>query len=271
MIFQRYKRICNEHYARKLKLIDHHCIIHGIAHCGKQTLVKSTFKNVVVIKSCLSTARETACALSDSFMHGCVILIPRIDKETHLFCKSVCSLIDEYGSRVKFMLTSTSNSLCDELSSRCSIVHMSPLDRAGKMEVVDYIAQAENIELSQIDIDSLGTTVHDILIQIDLKLRGCHIRNDWKLYASELCTSIDSMSTLQLRTALYKLFVNTENFRDVYLYLAHTLIDLHPIEAQKTYLANKAAHYQHKMHTGNKDIYHTEAFLLFYKKSLQTI
>ena len=182
MLFQKYKRICNEHYVQKLRALDHHCIIHGATHCGKKTLIDSAFDSVFVIE-CFSTARETVYRLSNSIKSGNVILLPRIDQKTAIIRKSVCSLIDQFGSHVKFMVTSTSNTMCNELSSRCGSVHIRRLDRAGKHDVVAYIARAENIDLSHIDIDSLGSTVHDVLIEIELRLRGCHIRNDWRLYA----------------------------------------------------------------------------------------
>lgn len=241
-----------------------HVIVYGTKNVGKLTLVRMTWGDIVHI-ALFAEAKELAERLHNSIVENQVVCVRNIDILRTDQQRHLCSLIDVFH-RVRFVFTTRTNHVSQELKSRCSWHHLKPPTQQHARCVLGEYCSEEHIN----SIWNDRFTMHDLLIALELRKHNIDPTKmeRWKLYAQDLCDNLHKLDTAQIRTRVYKLHTNLVDTTDLIYECCTRLIRNTEDTQSKCAIAQHAAHFEHANRIGNKDVYHIEAFLLSCKKLL---
>ena len=268
-IFNKYKSICNEEYVVGVKsLTECGCILLvGPKYVGKYTIIKEALKyeHLVVLDD---VSADDIATMYNSLHDKSYVCIRNVDQIRVPVAKMLCSLIDSYITRVCFVLTARTHTYLNEIRSRASVILVRP--PKNPESVVDYVCSQESLALGTVPVIPKGSTIHDILIYIDFAMFNIEpaLLYEWKLSASRIATNLKKSKYIDIRKAIYKLYGNAVDCRDLLKHFAYVLIQCSAIDNTKCDIAHLAAKFDHTMTIGNKNIYHIEAFLFNAKNIL---
>jgi replication factor C subunit 3/5 len=265
MLFRKYKNIGFDYYKEKLLCLNVPICIYGSKHIGKKSLVTYVWPNVVMTSSVL----EIQDIANTYFNHVVCINLSQLKFAD---IKTLCCLIDKFSSILQVVLISNTRSVSDLVSSRCCMFFI-PLPTFD--EITKNISPIIEKEVIDIDIKHMkGKCYHDILVELTLLQNGVDptsltIEKDTLI--NELSYNLNTLSHSDIRKTIYRLFLLRVNMSDVVKDVLDRLCKVHELCEFKLWAVSQAAFYEHRIHLGNKDVYHIEAFLFAVKNKFNLI
>lgn len=261
-IFQKYKHVGIEKHKSILQKMTIPLIVVGPKYVGKKELIKCSLKSTIFCK--VNQIPE----YSNGFFYN-TICITDVDNLTHSEQKVLGCYIDKFQLFVRFIFTSRTNRIIDSLRSRIFIYKLLP---PSNEDIKYYISKILNAEKLYIDLNSLfGKTYHLILIELTLFKHG---KSNDILYTDfiqckDIIDKLDVLSYSDIRKQLYELYLKQTNIHEIINIFTEYLIEQNKDNINIcSSIINKAAHYEHQMCLGNKEIYHLEAFVFVVKNRI---
>ena len=261
-IFQKYKHIGLEKHKKNIEKITIPLIIIGQKNVGKKELIKFSLKSVIFCN--INQIPD----YSNGFFYN-TICITDVDNLTQSEQKMLGSYIDKFKSYVRFIFTSRTNRIINSLSSRmCYYKLLPPSDD----DIKYYISKILNNEKIYIDVNSFfGKTYHLILIELTLFKHGKpnDILYTDLIQCKDMLDNLNILSYSDVRKQLYELYLRQTNMHEIINILTEYLIVKNKDDVDVcSLIIQNAAHYEHQMCLGNKEIYHLEAFVFVVKNRI---
>ena len=244
-----HKHIDIGEFSSKLNKLDGNILVHGLANCGKSTLVKHSFVNVLETTNIDNIANS---------INTYTILVRSIDTKKNNEQKAYVSYMQKYP-HVKFVFTSRSYNVANELLSRVNIFRYYIPRSVMTQKMQELCGIGDQLDVEQI------YTYHDLLLTLEARIYGLTFEEcqPYLKFARTICQNLTKFSHAQIRKHLYDMMLCCMDKAYVFRVLLKELLEKHPKAADL--ICNTCAEFEHKSALGNKDIYHYEAFLFHIK------
>ena len=262
-IFQKYKKVGLEKHIQNIKNISIPLIIKGQKNVGKTQLIKSSFTTAMF------------CDTIDDIPEKCngyyynTICLRNIDKLSKHNQKQLCSHIDKFQNVVRFIFTANTTNMIDALISRSCFYNLFPPTNLEIQQNIGDIICSENLDTN---INNFyGKTYHTILIELTLLKHGksCDIIYSELYQCKYIMENLKTLSYEDIRKLLYELYLKQTSMNEILKIMCKLLIQQNTNDKELCfYISQKAAHYEHQMCLGNKEIYHLEAFVFGIKNRI---
>jgi DNA polymerase III delta prime subunit len=261
-IFQKYKNIGLEIHKKNIQKISTPLIIIGEQNVGKKELIKHSLKSVIYCN--VNNIQK----YTNGFFYN-TICITNVDLLKESEQNMLCSYIDKYQIYVRFIFTARRTTIINSLNSRTSFYKLNSPSCEEIVENITPILKSENILL---DINTcFGKTYHLILVELTLINydKSTDILYTDRKQCSQIIDNIHTLPYHEIRKQLYDLFLKQISMHEIIKYMVQHFLTIYKNNIQLcSFVTSKAAHYEHQMCLGNKDIYHLEAFVFGLKNRM---
>ncbi|KAK9806998.1 hypothetical protein WJX72_010071 [[Myrmecia] bisecta] len=206
-----------------------------------------------------------------------VLILNEVDRLSKEAQHSLRRTMEKYSQACRLVLCCNNVSkVIEPVRSRCLCIRVAAPQKEGIMEMLQYVAKKEGIELPQPLSSRIADASDRNLRRALLMLETCRVAQlpltddqpvqltDWELYIQEVCNDILAEQTpKQLYLVRGKFYELLTNCIPPELILKRLLICLlRKLDDElKHHAAELAALYEHRLQEGQKAIFHLEAFV----------
>lgn len=217
-----------------------------------------------------------------------VVLLTEVDSLTRDAQAALRRTMEKYTANCRLILCCQSPSkVIDPVRSRCLGIRVAAPTNDEVVTVLSKVAAKERFNLPEEFAMSVAKAARRNMRRALLMLEACKVQNypfkpnqtvqrtDWEKFVAGLAKSVVEEQTparlLVARSKLYELLINCIPPEVIIKSLTEELLPKldNPLQHELSYWA---AHYQHRLQSGQKDIFHLEAFvakfMAVYKKWL---
>ena len=260
-IFQKYKNVGIEKDVKRVAVMNKlPLLVIGPPNIGKKTIIKAAYPDVKITDN-INTITERA----NGYFYNCVC-VTNIDKLKKADIEKLACYIERYSCFMNIICTTRSYNIFQKILDRCVKIHIKYPTLEDIKESVTPIMKSENI---QYDISKFVTkSYHNILLELTLiqNNKPVDMLYDYDIFIINLCNNLHKYDYTKIRTELYKLLLVQISMTYVIKKAVNVLIKKH--EHILSEIISEAAKFEARIHKGNKDIYHAEAFLFSIKKRI---
>ncbi|XP_060177689.1 replication factor C subunit 3 isoform X1 [Lycium barbarum] len=206
-----------------------------------------------------------------------VLVLNEVDKLSREAQHSLRRTMEKYSASCRLILCSNSSSKVTEaVRSRCLNVRINAPMEEEIVNVLEFIAKKEGLQLAQGFAARIAEKSNRNLRRAVLTFETCRVQQypftnnqaippmDWEQYVSEIASDIMKEQSpkrlFEVRGKLYELLTNCIPPEIILKRLLFELLKKLDSEL-KHEVCHWAAHYEHRMRLGQKAIFHLEAFV----------